>query len=440
MANNPYHLSTASELEDTLGEKYFYRQRIYRLAQSGKIPDFKLRGQTCFITSHVVQAFLKDLELHIQDKFPELDISSLRVFYDTVTGKRIVIDGIFGGHVSVDTSQENEEDLLVKVGHVIEWIGTSQKDDVVDELSSEPTEPAEDFNKQLSNVNHAGDSSLANVLPEEILWVRVSESIIENVEVKSKILISLSSIAQFIGVRTDAFSRWVSNKDLSSSILSVHIKQIQGPQNSVPWKKGIVDGLTPMIPFERVPELIVAYRQSGNNPKYQEKAELLYQLSSSTLQAVGLAVSGTKDRAAEELAKVGKELGLNAADQIIAIFKQYETKEFQVQTTKEFNSKVKTIGANFAATTGSLTVGITGRYPSEWKALGTSRKLPKKLTVSSREVMRELAPGDGVGMTFGEKHFIKQPNITEAIQTGKQGKDFYNRLKGVGLLDDTKDK
>ena len=42
---------------------------------------------------------------------------------------------------------------------------------------------------------------------------------------------------------------------------------------------------------------------------------------------------------------------------------------------------------------------------------------------------------DGAGMTFGEKHFIKDPNIEEAVSTGKQGKGFYERLKKVGLLD-----
>jgi hypothetical protein len=50
--------------------------------------------------------------------------------------------------------------------------------------------------------------------------------------------------------------------------------------------------------------------------------------------------------------------------------------------------------------------------------------------------MRKISPGDGVGMTFGERHFIKQQDTTEAIRTGKEGKNFYERLKIVGLLDD----
>lgn len=54
--------------------------------------------------------------------------------------------------------------------------------------------------------------------------------------------------------------------------------------------------------------------------------------------------------------------------------------------------------------------------------------------------MRTLHPEDSVCMTFGEKHYIKDPNVREAVKTGKQGKEFYLRLKHVGLLDDSKKK
>ena len=52
--------------------------------------------------------------------------------------------------------------------------------------------------------------------------------------------------------------------------------------------------------------------------------------------------------------------------------------------------------------------------------------------------MRQVSPGDGVGMVFGEKHYIKEPKVNEAIKTGKQGKSFYERLKKVGLLENQK--
>jgi hypothetical protein len=161
---------------------------------------------------------------------------------------------------------------------------------------------------------------------------------------------------------------------------------------------------------------------------------MLYSLAKTTLEAVGIAISGDKDKAAEELARVGQGLGLTAADQIIGVFKQYESRDFQVQTTKLFASKVKSLKMNYATTIGTLTLGITSKYPSQWQSLGASRRLPKTITSSGREVMRQLSPGDSVGMAFGEKHFINDPKINEAIVTGKQGKDFYERLKKVGLL------
>ena len=159
-------------------------------------------------------------------------------------------------------------------------------------------------------------------------------------------------------------------------------------------------------------------------------------MSKSTLEAVGLAVSGNKDKAAEELAKVGQGLGLNAADQVIAIFKQYESKDYQVETNKKFRGKVYSLGGNYAIITGAITLGVTDRYPHQWVALGASRGLPASLRKTGREVMRQLYPGDSVGMTFAEKHYIKKPDVKQASETGKQGREFYNRLKKVGLLED----
>lgn len=273
-------------------------------------------------------------------------------------------------------------------------------------------------------------------LPEEIRWVKIMGNSLNGVEVKSSILISLPSIAMFIGVRTDAFVRWISKSFFVSHILSIHHKKIDAPQICGAWKNGVFTGLTAFIPFELLPEVIVSARQGGLTPDFPEKAQLLYELSKSTLKAVGLAISGNKAKASEELALVGKGLGLNVADQIIGIFKQYETRDYQVLTNKEFNSKVKQQGLNYGVVTGTLTLGITNKTVDDWKSLGKQHKLPAKLRTTSREVMRQLAPSDGVGMVFGEKHYIKEPKIGEAVKTGKQGKSFYERLKKVGLLDD----
>lgn len=278
--------------------------------------------------------------------------------------------------------------------------------------------------------------NLVRALPEEILWVRLNTSTIHGIKVKSYILISLPSISQFIGIRSDALTKWISSTTFKDFVLSVHRRHLYETQISGSWEKGIVGGYIPFIPLELIPEIIVSFRQSGRTVQYPDKAEMLYQLAKSTLESVGLAISGNKQMAAEELAKVSEGLGIKAADQIIAIFKRYETREFQVQTTKEFQSKVRQVGADYAVTIGTMTLGITGKRPNQWKTLGTSQKLPKKIASSSREVMRTISPGNSVGMTFGERHYIKEPKVKEAIKTGKQGKSFYERLKKVGLLED----
>lgn len=428
---NTFKLLTPIEAEELFGKKYFYRQKIYRLAEKGKMPAFKLRGQTCYLGSHIVSAMLKDLELHIASKFPEIDTQSLRIFYDTAREKRIVIDGLFGKGLTVNTDEETEEDTIAKIAHIVEWMKTEP----VEVGISEPEEAEAVYTIEEDYIKKE-DEPLTKVLPEEIFWIKVDTGTIEDVEIKSLILISLPSVAQFIGIRSDELTEWLSRTTFAKFILSAHHQYLDGTEISVPWKKGVTKGYTSLIPFELLPEVIVAFRQSGRSIEFPEKAAMLYEIAKSTLEAVGLAISGKKDQAAEELARVGKGLGLTVADQIIGIFKQYESRDYQIQTNREFNSKVKSVGADYAITTGTLTFGITGRYPSQWKALGTSKHLPARLRETSREVMRQVSPSNGVGMTFGERHFIKEPNIGEAVKTGRQGKDFYERLKRVGLLDD----
>lgn len=426
---NPNHLFTAIEAEQEFGKKYFYRQRVYRLEKAGKLPSFKLKDKTCYVGRHILEAFIKDLELRIASQFPEIDTNTLRTFYDVINGKRIVIDGLFGKIITVNTEEETEEDLLTKIKNILQWIKT----EYVQEYESIEAQEIQAKNENSS----VEQNTLVEVLPEEIQWIKVDTGVIEGVNVKSFILVSLPSIAQFIGIRPDRLIEWLSNTTFSDFVISAHYKHLaQGTGNSVPWKKGVISGYTPLIPFEILPEVIVAFRQKERSLLYPEKANLLYNISRSTLEAVGLAISGDKEKAAQELAKVGKGLGLNVAEQIIGIFKQYESRDYQIETTKKFSSKVKQLGGDYAIYTGQMTLGITGRWPSQWKAYGASRNLPKKVTDSSREVMRKLSPNDGVGMTFGEHHFTKEPNLDEAIKTGKQGKEFYTRLKNVGLLKD----
>lgn len=424
MAKKIFTLLSASDAEEMLGEKYFYRQRIYRLAERGRINEFTLNGKTCFLGNLIVKEFLKDLELRIQQNHPNLDFDEIHCFYDEMNGKRMVVDGLFGKGVSVDTDKETEEDLLKKVSAVVEWFESEQSN----------SKPVVSNASQSHEVN---DEYITSTVPEEIEWIRVDTHLIEEVEVKSYILISLPSIAQYVGMRSDHLSKWIEGTDFEKSILSIHHRQIHDPQIKVPWKKGFVKGYIPLLPFELLPELLVSFRQSGRSVDFPEKAELLYSLASSVLRAVGLAVSGNRDKAAEELAAVSRGLGIDAANQVIAIFKTYESRDYQVQTNKEFNSKVKEVeGDRFALITHKLTLGITNKKASEWQMLGKKQGLPSKIYRSGREVMRTLSPSDSIGMTFGEKDYIKNEEVESAIETGKQGKSFYERLKNVGLLEE----
>lgn len=433
MFKDEFHLYTAVEAENKFGSKFFYRQKIYRLAERKVIPSFIKNKDLCFIGSDILKGFIKELELKIEGNFPMLDISRIQIFFDLINGKRIVIDGLFGKSISVNTDLETEEDLLLKLKTIIDWIESNTKPVRTDEIESDLI--TDDKEDQLALPNKKTIHISTEVLPEEIFWIKIDTGVIENIEVKSYILISLPSVAQFIGIRTDSFLEWITASTFRAYILSAHYKQFQDTGKHVPWKKGVVKGFTSFVPFELLPEIIIAFKQSGRNISYPEKADMLYKLATSTLTAVGLAISGNKDKAAQVLAQVGKGLGLSVADQIIGIFKQYESRDFQIQTNKEFFSKVKDIGLDYAVAAGTMTLGITGKRVYHWMALGKVRKLPSKLRASSREIMRQISPSDGVGMTFGEKHFSKDPNINEAISTGKQGKEFYERLKKVGLLD-----
>ncbi|MCA9397977.1 hypothetical protein KC573_04040, partial [candidate division WWE3 bacterium] len=171
MAKKIFTLLSASDAEEMLGEKYFYRQRIYRLAERGRINEFTLNGKTCFLGNLIVKEFLKDLELRIQQNHPNLDFDEIHCFYDEMNGKRMVVDGLFGKGVSVDTDKETEEDLLKKVSAVVEWFESEQSN----------SKPVVSNASQSHEVN---DEYITSTVPEEIEWIRVDTHLIEEVEVK----------------------------------------------------------------------------------------------------------------------------------------------------------------------------------------------------------------------------------------------------------------
>lgn len=397
--------------------------------------DFSYRGQQCYLPDRLLQVYINELKAKILTTVPEL--KDANVFFDDET-KRMVVDGIFGKYISADTERETEEDLINKLLAVKEWLLTEPPEvvDVIDEPVSVPGAVEKAVTKPVNKDVQPG------VFPTEIQFVQVQTGEVAGVEVKSYTLLSLPSIARFIGVRTDHLSDWVQRSNtFSDFVVSIHNRKLDGPDISGPYKKGFEKGYTPLLPLELIPELLVAFRQSGRRPAYPGRAEQLYMLAKSTLEAVGLAISGNTDKAAAELAKVSENLGISAADQVIEIFKRYESRPFQIRESKRFHGKVESLGLDHKVVTGEITFGVTGRLPGAWKALGTRHKLPSKQRTSGREVMRTISPADSVGVTFSESHYIKDhTDITEVIKTGLQGKEFYQRLKDVGLLDDTEKK
>lgn len=430
MVDNVFRLMTAVEAEDELGGKYFYRQRTYRFQKAKKLKAFDFRGQQCFLPHMLIGAYIDDLRAKILSKAPEFNDAN--IFYDEET-RRMVIDGIFGRYVAVQTDNENEEDLVNKLLNIREWVMSEQADglDMID--VAEPT--TIDTPEETPSVIAEGTTQ--ETFPSEIKFIQINANEVAGVALKSNTLLSLPSIARFIGIKPTHFTEWLQKTSFTDYVVSVHNSKIDKPDISGLLKRGFVPASTPLLPLELVPELLVTFRQSNRKVDYPARAEQLYLLAKSTLEAVGLAISGNHDKAAEELAKVGQDLGIGAADQVIAIFKRYESRPFQISENKKFRGKVSTVGDDIKVVTGQITMGVTGRLPGAWKALGAAKKLPAKARTSGREVMRNISPADSVGVTFSESHYIKDhTNMDEVIKTGNQGKEFYNRLKAYGLLDD----
>ncbi len=435
MVDNVFRLMSAVEAEDELGAKYFYRQRTYRYQKAGKLKAFGFRGQQCFLPHKLLGVYIDELKAKILTTVPEL--KDANIFYDEET-HRMVVDGIFGKYVAVQTDKENQEDLINKLLAVREWVMTEEPEEL-DEviLTEEEVAPEEVVPVEKGVTISVEEKPSPGVFPSEIQFMQIDTGTVEGVEVKSFTLMSLPSMANFIGVRSDMFARWVQKTSFNNFVVSIHGSKIGGPQISGPFKKGFEKGYTPLLPLELVPEVLVALRQSGLTPDYPARAEQLYMVAKSTLEAVGLAISGNEDKAAAELAKVSEGLGISAANQVIEIFKRYESRPFQVKENKRFRGKVTSLGQDIKVVTGEITFGVTGRLPGAWIALGTAKKLPAKDRTSGREVMRHISPEDSVGVTFSESHFIKDhTNMEEVKKTGIQGKEFYKRLKDVGLLDD----
>ena len=108
-------LFTAQELEELLGKMYFYRQRIYRMAEDGKISPYQVDGKFYFSKDELIMATLNRLSARIRLRFSRL-APFLRISFDENKNKAITVYGFPDKSIiTANTENETEEELLKKV-------------------------------------------------------------------------------------------------------------------------------------------------------------------------------------------------------------------------------------------------------------------------------------------------------------------------------------
>src|SRR3989344_6576294 len=108
-------LFTAQELEELLGKTYFYRQRIYRMAEDGKTSSYQVGGKFYFSKEELITASLNRLAARIRLRFSSL-APILRISFDENKDKLITVYGFPDKSViTANTESETEEELLRKV-------------------------------------------------------------------------------------------------------------------------------------------------------------------------------------------------------------------------------------------------------------------------------------------------------------------------------------
>lgn len=109
-------LLTAQEIERELGKAYFYRQRMYRMVDSGELPSYTVKGTLYFNRTDVISLLLNQLEKRIESRFSHMDTSMLRASYDQ---KQVKVEGFLEGRSAyVDTEVETEVELLEKIENI----------------------------------------------------------------------------------------------------------------------------------------------------------------------------------------------------------------------------------------------------------------------------------------------------------------------------------
>lgn len=116
---NEIELFTAQELEKLLGNKYFYRQSIYRMADSEKVNSYDTGNARYFSKNEVINVALERLVKRIERRHPWIPLETLGVRYDENQGKRIVIYGFSRGEeIVTNTDEETEGDLIRKIEEI----------------------------------------------------------------------------------------------------------------------------------------------------------------------------------------------------------------------------------------------------------------------------------------------------------------------------------
>lgn len=112
-------LFTAQELEKLLGIKYFYRQGIYRMAESEKVNSYNIGKTLYFSKDEVINAALVRLVKRVERRHPWIPHDTLGLRYDEKQEKRIVIYGFSRGEeIVANTDEETEGDLIRKIEEI----------------------------------------------------------------------------------------------------------------------------------------------------------------------------------------------------------------------------------------------------------------------------------------------------------------------------------
>lgn len=108
-------LFTAQELEKILGEKYFYRQSLYRLAESNDINFYLVNNTYYFSKNEIINSVLQKLAESIARRHPWIPANTIWIKYDK-QNKKIIIYGFNNNEtIEADTESETENDLLGKI-------------------------------------------------------------------------------------------------------------------------------------------------------------------------------------------------------------------------------------------------------------------------------------------------------------------------------------